>query len=905
MSHRSRKDLEMNKRPPLFTIISAVYNVADYLPRYLQSITDQSIQHDKLELVLVIDGSLDTSEQIIREWTLESTIATKVIVKENGGQASARNRGIEVAQGEWLTFCDPDDFLAADYFAQVENFIEENQDISIIASRLVSYHEDSNEFRHDHPLEKRFHKGTRVVDLNSQPNFFHMHGPTAIVRRTNVMNNSLKFNEDLKFSFEDAHFVASYILNLANPKLGYCVEAQYYYRKRQSGDSAVQTSKLREEKYTQVLVDGHLDLVKLSERMYPRLPDWLQHLFIYDILWYFRGDRRVGAPSRFLSPHVKQKFHKYVSAILEHISVANIHAFDAMPTDWDLRYALILGYKDFDYGVPRISAMEIDAARSLTLLRYVYKSRVPDELVIYKGQLKKPIMSTSRAVKFFDRVMFHHRFVWIPARGRFSIELDGRPAPLELKGPSRDKFEIRPYSASVKLLGYDLFSDHDPKSAPILDSNQVSRRSDDDSSRDRHFFLSRLGIRKSKSLAKMLPKGAKIIDSQPQHSLDVFDVQRASKYKDAWILMDRPERANDNAEHLYREILHKHKDINAWFVLERHSRDWERLSNEGFKLLPYGEDDHFAALIRSVVYASSHMDKYISDPLPDYLKKYRRWKFVFLQHGITKDDLSSWFNSKDISLLITSTRDEYRSIIDPESNYRFGSKEVELTGFPRHDNLMDHHFTRPSWILLSPTWRDWLFVTDPAKGSRTLISEFSTSDFAMNWQELLQSTELFLAAERHGLEVAFLPHPFLEPYLDELDIPENIRILSWDGSSFAKILARTALLITDYSSTAFEAAYIGRPVVYFQFDGDLVLNGAHTYERGYFDYMEHGFGPCVRLPHEVVAATVSLLDEGEDLQYIRRKHETFKYRDRSNSKRVVTAIRKRIQTEVTGQVLKQ
>ncbi|WP_417373139.1 CDP-glycerol:glycerophosphate glycerophosphotransferase [Glutamicibacter protophormiae] len=894
----------MNKIPPLFTIISAVYNVAEYLPRYLDSIAAQTIQHDKLELILVIDGSLDTSEQIIREWALNSTISTKIITKENGGQASARNRGLDVAQGEWLTFCDPDDFLAADYFSQLEGFIENNQNVSIIASRLVSYHEDRDEFRHDHPLEKRFHKGTRVVDLNSQPNFFHMHGPTSIVRRANVRSRNLKFNESLRFSFEDAHFVASYILNLATPSIGYCTEAHYYYRKRQSGDSAVQTSKLREEKYTQILVDGHLDLIKLSTRISPRLPDWLQHLLIYDILWYFRGDRRVGAPSRFLSTDIKQKFHSYISEILDHISIVNIHAFDSMPTDWDLRYALILGYKDFDYGVPRVYAMEIDADRSLTLLRYVYKSDAPDELVVYKGQVRKPTMVSSRAVKFFDRVMFHHRFVWIPARGRFSLELDGRPAPLELKGPTREKFEIRPYSASVRILGYDLFSDYSPKNAPIVDLDKIVRHSEDDSARQAHHFLSRFGIFKSKVSSTSLSNKVQSFDSKSQEHLDFFDVHRASKYKDAWVFMDRPERANDNAEHLYREILQKHKDINAWFILKRDSSDWERLSNEGFRLLPYGEVDYFAALIRSVVFASSHMDKYISDPLPDELKKYKRWKFVFLQHGITKDDLSSWFNSKDISLLITSTRDEYRSIVDPESNYRFGSKEVELTGFPRHDSLMGHHFTQPTWILLSPTWRDWLFTTDVASGSRTLIPDFASSDFAKNWHQVLQSKEILFAAKSKGLEVAFLPHPFLEPYLDNLDIPEHVRILRWSELPFAEILARTALLITDYSSTAFEAAYINTPVVYFQFDKDLVLNGAHTYERGYFNYKQDGFGPCVHTSDKVVEAVISLFEDGEDLLYIRRKHETFKYRDRNNSKRVVSAIRKRIQPESVGRILK-
>ena len=61
--------------------------------------------------------------------------------------------------------------------------------------------------------------------------------------------------------------------------------------------------------------------------------------------------------------------------------------------------------------------------------------------------------------------------------------------------------------------------------------------------------------------------------------------------------------------------------------------------------------------------------------------------------------------------------------------------------------------------------------------------------------------------------------------------------------------------MTDYSSIAFNAAYIDRPTVYFQFDGELVLNGGHVGRRGYFDYVRDGFGPVTTELDDAVQAS--------------------------------------------------
>ena len=72
--------------------------------------------------------------------------------------------------------------------------------------------------------------------------------------------------------------------------------------------------------------------------------------------------------------------------------------------------------------------------------------------------------------------------------------------------------------------------------------------------------------------------------------------------------MDRDTKADDNAEHLYRHMLATGRAENAWFILSRDSLDWDRLEAEGFKLLPFGSDEHIAAQMNAAALISSHAD---------------------------------------------------------------------------------------------------------------------------------------------------------------------------------------------------------------------------------------------------------------------------------------------------------
>lgn len=132
------------------SIIIPVYNVATYLDRCVRSVLSQS--YCNVELILIDDGSTDGSSLLCDVWaTRDSRIV--VIHKENGGVSSARNIGLEIFKGDYLTFVDPDDFLAPDTYAPNMDFLMKHPEVDILQypycnfvndNQIIDYHMPSS-----------------------------------------------------------------------------------------------------------------------------------------------------------------------------------------------------------------------------------------------------------------------------------------------------------------------------------------------------------------------------------------------------------------------------------------------------------------------------------------------------------------------------------------------------------------------------------------------------------------------------------------------------------------------------------------------------------------------------------------------------------------------------------------
>lgn len=847
----------MHRSHPHLSIIVPIYNVEQYISRFLQSLDSQTTKHDEIEVILVDDGSLDSSIDLCHTWVSTTQYQSIIVSKINGGLSSARNAGLAVASGEWVTFSDPDDFLDENYIANVLKFKKENPEAELLVSNLTFYFDSTNTYTDGHLLRYRFKNGNRLVDLNRFPRYFNLSAATAFFKLSVIRDINLTFDERIRPVFEDAHFNVRYLLSLKNPLVGFIADAKYFYRRRDAGTSLMQGAYSHPGKYTDVLEYGYLDVLENSHKSkFGRTPEWLQNLILYDLLGIYRADERSPSPTSGITTETAKKFHQLTKRILSYIDPYVIRTFDIFTVPLRIRYGLEFGYRHDSWHTPWIRRGIVDKKQGLVQYSYLFTGNLPEEQFVFRGLPIEPCYSKIQTKSYLKKPLIHIRTVWLPVNGTVRVVLNNIPAEVRKSWP-----------------GVEIRSDYVLTSSSSR-TQRVERKP-----------KTRLFSRAYHRLERIQNIGLKAATA-------LMLARRNKVYHNAWLLMDRSQNANDNAEHMFKYLVKEQPQVNSWFVLKKDSYDWRRLRSEGYggRLLAHGSLKWMIASIKSEFLLSSHVDIYVTKPF-DIGRKFR-FKYVFLQHGVTKDDISNWLNPKPIFGLVTATQDEWASIAGDGSPYAFSPREVWLTGFPRHDRLEELRprlEERSGPILIMPTWRFNLGgETKAGTGERLYSSGLADSLYMSSWRQLVASTELKVMADRKGAEVVFVPHPNLSAHLHEFDLPEYIRILSYEGNDIQKLIANSRMLVTDYSSIAFDAAFALTPIVYYQFDRDEVFGGAHFTKPGYFNYDQHGFGPVALNFEQVIAECMQVLELSPLLlpEYERRVKRTFTVPRYGASKRV-------------------
>ena len=125
------------------SVIMPVYKAEEYIYRAVDSVLNQT--YANLELILVDDGSPDNCGKICDEY-VEKDRRVKVIHKKNGGQADARNFGIEAASGEIIGFVDSDDYIEPYMYQQMIDYMEQNS-LDIVCADTKQVKENKIKFK--------------------------------------------------------------------------------------------------------------------------------------------------------------------------------------------------------------------------------------------------------------------------------------------------------------------------------------------------------------------------------------------------------------------------------------------------------------------------------------------------------------------------------------------------------------------------------------------------------------------------------------------------------------------------------------------------------------------------------------------------------------------------------------
>ncbi|MGN1394469.1 MAG: CDP-glycerol glycerophosphotransferase family protein [Succinivibrionaceae bacterium] len=356
-----------------------------------------------------------------------------------------------------------------------------------------------------------------------------------------------------------------------------------------------------------------------------------------------------------------------------------------------------------------------------------------------------------------------------------------------------------------------------------------------------------------------------------------------------WLIMDRMTDADDNAEHFYRFLSKTGMEQDVYFLLNKDSKDWSRLAGEGFNLVEFGSEQHRSLSKSCSKIISSQIDMFVTDFWKD--NSLDNKQIIFLQHGVIKDDLSRWLNSKKrMDIFVTSTCAEFDSIVGNLNRYRCTDKETKLIGLTRHDSLLkDADSYKKKVIMIMPTWRASL--ASNRFGKVVLADDFEESLYFNSWKNFLCSDELKNLSQEYGYEVQFVPHPIMKTALRLWNLPSYIRLPLEADSSIQTMFKECAMMITDFSSVAFDVGYLGKPVLYYQFDEDTFWS-QQVYQKGYFDYRKDGFGAVCNTQEELLIELEKLLKINcENVPGLQEKVDsTYRFRDGKNCERTLQAI---------------
>lgn len=220
---------------PLVSIIVPIYNVEKYLHRCMETLINQTIEN--IEIIMVDDGSPDNCHQLCDEYAKKDK-RIHVIHKENGGLGFARNSGLEIATGEYISFVDSDDYVTEDMCEKLYQAAKRNNADVVYGSIF-----------YDNGFSKRIGKCVdsetiwigeeKVKNLlldfiatkpgKSKDTIMEVSVWKAIFRRSIFNEYNIKFESERKFISEDVIFNIDYLYNckcvvaIPDPVYYYCV----------------------------------------------------------------------------------------------------------------------------------------------------------------------------------------------------------------------------------------------------------------------------------------------------------------------------------------------------------------------------------------------------------------------------------------------------------------------------------------------------------------------------------------------------------------------------------------------------------------------------------------------------------------------------------------------------------
>ena len=362
--------------------------------------------------------------------------------------------------------------------------------------------------------------------------------------------------------------------------------------------------------------------------------------------------------------------------------------------------------------------------------------------------------------------------------------------------------------------------------------------------------------------------------------------------RNIWLVFEKfSSAAQDNGFYFFKycmDNLSAEEKKNIFYVIDKTSKDMANLEPYRKHVINYMSFRHLLYTLSAKVYVGSDSKKhlYVWRPKPNLISgKMKNKDIHFLQHGVTAlkkdDDIFGLHGSSPMTSITTTSKFEQQIMTE---NFGYSAEQAPVTGFTRWDVLHDTSTEDERIILVMPTWRAWL--------EEKTTEDFLASDYFRNYMELLADEGLQQCLKDNDVKLIFFIHPKFKDFLSQFSSPgENVEFIQFGSQPLNKIMMKCSMLITDYSSVCWDVYYMGKPVIFYQFDYDLYMQN----HGSYLD-MEHDlFGDrYTELPDVIDAIrgyVANGFKESERARSMRSRY--FEYIDDDNSKRTYEYLKKR------------
>lgn len=281
----------MLNNKPLISVIIPAYNIADYLPRCLDSVLGQT--YDNLEVIVISDGSTDRTNEIINSYAEKDNRIIPVF-KENSGVSDTRNKGLDIAKGDYIGFVDGDDYIESNmYEILMKNALEYDADISHCGYQMVfpshtDFYFNTKELRVQDNKRGMF---DFITADKIEPSIWNK------IYRKNILKN-VRLNKDIKYN-EDVLFNLEAFKN-SSKAIFYDVPLYYYVLRKDSatGTSNISINPKRIE-----------DVLRVAQLFIEKAGDVYKTQTVNRYLGYLVGSFRTIL---FADKEIKNRFYKYI-----------------------------------------------------------------------------------------------------------------------------------------------------------------------------------------------------------------------------------------------------------------------------------------------------------------------------------------------------------------------------------------------------------------------------------------------------------------------------------------------------------------------------------------------------------------------------------------------------------------